>query len=173
MKQIKMLTSIILLVCLCLSGCAATQDDVVLFDPMATLEAATQASSCAESTLPEQTTSEATTQATVLTTEPSTATPTESAKDTLPLETTISQEVSPTTEIVSQPPANFPAAPIIAEKDDQPTSTIPNSNMVWIPTKGGKKYHRKPTCSGMNGPENVTKAEAETRGFTPCKKCYK
>lgn len=44
--------------------------------------------------------------------------------------------------------------------------------MVWIPTKGGTKYHKKSTCSGMDGPEQVTISEAEARGFTPCKKCY-
>lgn len=46
-------------------------------------------------------------------------------------------------------------------------------NMVWIPTKGGKKYHSKETCSNMEDPEQVTKDEAEDLGFTPCKKCYK
>jgi len=53
--------------------------------------------------------------------------------------------------------------------------TDPNYNqetMVWIPTKGGKKYHTRAGCSNMDGPEHVTQSEAESRGFTPCKKCH-
>lgn len=44
--------------------------------------------------------------------------------------------------------------------------------MVWIPTKGGKKYHTRKDCSNMKDPECVTESEAESRGFTPCKKCH-
>ncbi len=44
--------------------------------------------------------------------------------------------------------------------------------MVWIPTKGGKKYHSNKGCSNMDGPDYVTKTEAESLGFTPCKRCY-
>lgn len=44
--------------------------------------------------------------------------------------------------------------------------------MVWIPTKGGTKYHTYAGCSNMKDPEQVTQSEAESRGFTPCKKCH-
>ncbi len=44
--------------------------------------------------------------------------------------------------------------------------------MVWIPTKGGKKYHSKKSCSGMIDPDHVKLSVAEERGFTACKKCY-
>ena len=44
--------------------------------------------------------------------------------------------------------------------------------MVWIPTKGGTKYHSHSGCSNMDNPEQVTKSQAESRGFTPCKRCY-
>ncbi len=47
-----------------------------------------------------------------------------------------------------------------------------NNTMVWIPTKGGKKYHSSQWCSSMDSPEHVTLKEAEDRGFTPCKRCY-
>ena len=54
--------------------------------------------------------------------------------------------------------------------------TISTSNkteqQVWIPTHGGKKYHRKSTCSGMKDPEKVSLSTAKQRGFTACKKCY-
>jgi hypothetical protein len=44
--------------------------------------------------------------------------------------------------------------------------------LVWIPTKGGQKYHTYAGCSNMDGPEQVTKSYAETLGFTPCKRCH-
>lgn len=54
-------------------------------------------------------------------------------------------------------------------KDPNYTSEV----KVWIPTKGGTKYHRNSTCSQMEGPEYVTKDEAINRGFGPCGRCYK
>ena len=57
-----------------------------------------------------------------------------------------------------------------------PTVTVPapetGSNLVWIPTNGGKKYHSHSGCSNMKNPNQVTKATAEANGFTPCAKCY-
>lgn len=47
-----------------------------------------------------------------------------------------------------------------------------DSDMVWIPTKGGKKYHAHSGCSNMIDPDYVSQTEATSRGFTPCKKCY-
>ncbi len=44
--------------------------------------------------------------------------------------------------------------------------------LVWIPTNGGKKYHSKSTCSNMENPKQVDRADAEAQGFTACKKCY-
>ena len=49
---------------------------------------------------------------------------------------------------------------------------VDSDNAVWIPTKGGKKYHAVPSCSNMKDPSKVTKDEAESRGFTPCKRCH-
>ncbi len=43
--------------------------------------------------------------------------------------------------------------------------------MVWIP-KSGSKYHSRSGCSNMKNPSQVTKAQAEASGFTPCKKCW-
>lgn len=45
-------------------------------------------------------------------------------------------------------------------------------NLVWIPTNGGTKYHSRSGCSKMKNPRQVTKATAESSGYTPCKKCY-
>lgn len=49
---------------------------------------------------------------------------------------------------------------------------ISSSEMVWIPTNGGKKYHSKSTCSQMIDPEYVTVSQAISQGFTPCAKCH-
>lgn len=46
------------------------------------------------------------------------------------------------------------------------------TNMVWIPTNGGKKYHCKSSCSNMIDPEYVSLSEAIERGFTACGRCY-
>lgn len=46
------------------------------------------------------------------------------------------------------------------------------SEIVWIPTHGGTKYHRRSTCSGMEDPEKTTKDDAIRRGFDACQRCY-
>lgn len=46
------------------------------------------------------------------------------------------------------------------------------SNLVWIPTNGGTKYHSKSSCYNMKDPIQVTQAEAVSRGFEPCKRCH-
>lgn len=61
-----------------------------------------------------------------------------------------------------------PATPIAPTTD---SSAEPEADMVWIP-KSGTKYHSHSGCSNMKNPSQVTKAEAEDRGYTPCKKCW-
>lgn len=51
-------------------------------------------------------------------------------------------------------------------------STPVDSESVWIPTNGGKKYHSTSTCSGMVNPSSVTLEEAIALGFDACKKCH-
>ena len=46
-----------------------------------------------------------------------------------------------------------------------------DNNLVWIPNSGSK-YHARSSCSNMKNPSQVTKSEAEQRGYEPCKKCY-
>lgn len=43
---------------------------------------------------------------------------------------------------------------------------------VWIPTDGGKKYHSKSTCSGMDNPQSISKNEAINKGYSKCGKCW-
>ena len=55
--------------------------------------------------------------------------------------------------------------------------TIPSvgdtqGDLVWIPTKGGTKYHSNSSCSNMDNPMQVTREHAEANGFTPCKRCH-
>lgn len=54
------------------------------------------------------------------------------------------------------------------EEPESPTTGI----LVWIPTNGGTKYHRRATCSKMIDPEQVDLAYAQAHGFTACKRCY-
>lgn len=56
------------------------------------------------------------------------------------------------------------------EKD--PSYDDSSSSMVWIPTRGGKKYHAHSGCSNMKDPEKVSLSKAKRLGFTACKKCY-
>lgn len=42
---------------------------------------------------------------------------------------------------------------------------------VWVPTDGGKKCHRKPTCSGMYNPRKVTRENAIELDMQPCGRC--
>lgn len=45
--------------------------------------------------------------------------------------------------------------------------------MVWLPATG-EKYHKVPDCGRMNPDKatQVTRSEAEARGYEACKKCY-
>ena len=77
--------------------------------------------------------------------------------------TTIATE--PTTEASTEATTT---APTDATQPETATAT-----MVWIPTNGGTKYHKKESCSNMINPSQVTQDQAINAGFTPCKKCYK
>ena len=62
------------------------------------------------------------------------------------------------------------------ETTKKPTETtkVPDTTTyVWIPTNGGKKYHKTSGCSNMIDPLHVSLDEAIRKGFTACKRCYK
>lgn len=47
------------------------------------------------------------------------------------------------------------------------------SQSVYIASSGkGKKYHSNPNCSNMKGATALSVSEAQSRGYSPCKKCY-
>lgn len=67
------------------------------------------------------------------------------------------------------------AAPVPEEAatEDASAYTAPQSGTVYIAGSGnGKRYHSNPNCSNMNDPVPLTQAEAEARGYSPCKRCY-
>ncbi len=68
-------------------------------------------------------------------------------------------------------------APAEPEQPEQtptetPQETQDTEERVWIPTNGGSKYHSNPSCSKMKNPQEVTISQAQSRGFTACKRCY-
>lgn len=75
----------------------------------------------------------------------------------------------PTTEATTPvvPPVKQP----VEQTVEQPVQSQPSEEMVWIPNTGSK-YHSKAGCSNMENPRQVTKSEAESLGFTPCKRCH-
>ena len=104
---------------------------------------------------------------------PETVHVTESAETTRATETTKATESTQTTETKETTKATEETKVTKATESVQPQPDDGQEGMVWIPTKGGKKYHSNKSCSGMDSPDHVTKSQAEQQGFTPCKKCYK
>ena len=39
-------------------------------------------------------------------------------------------------------------------------------------SQNGSKYHKNSSCSNMKHPEQISKKDAVSQGYTPCKKCY-
>lgn len=46
-----------------------------------------------------------------------------------------------------------------------------NPGTVYVPTDGGKKRHKKPTCSGMYDPRKMSVRNAEALDIEVCKRC--
>ena len=51
------------------------------------------------------------------------------------------------------------------------TTAKPVGSRVWV-SATGSKYHSSPSCSNMRSPIEMTKSDAESRGYTKCSKCY-
>lgn len=67
-----------------------------------------------------------------------------------------------------------------ASGNSETTSTTENSNEAETPSEDvcyiyptGKKFHVNSSCSSKSVPREVTVSEAESMGYTPCKKCAK
>ena len=158
MKKPVNLLILIFLLCLGLCACSDTVSSITLPSGESIQFPAT------ETTV--DPTIETTVEPTVETTVETTAEPT--------VETTVETTVEPTVETTVETTAE-PTVETTVETTAEPTAetTQEETDMVWIPTKGGKKYHKKSTCRNMIDPDEVTIEEAEELGFTPCKKCYK
>lgn len=56
-------------------------------------------------------------------------------------------------------------------KSSSSSSSQEVGTMVWV-SKTGKKYHSSSSCSNMKNPSQVSLSAAQSRGLTPCSKCY-
>ena len=123
-------------------------------------------------------------------TEPSTEIVSEPVEDTT-LQTEPTQTTPPETKpaitepVVTEPKETEPPTtePAVTEPEEVPPSDeeVPPSveevapqdkGEVWIPTRGGKKYHSHAGCSNMIEPQFVSLKKAKNLGFTACKRCY-
>lgn len=85
-----------------------------------------------------------------------------------------SSETVPTTP--SEPETVNPPSSTVVPEEDPPLYTEPEpddevTEMVWIPSSGSK-YHSYSSCSNMKNPRQVTLEEAQSMGYTPCKRCH-
>ena len=65
----------------------------------------------------------------------------------------------------------MPTATPTPEPTATPEPAEAKPTMVYI-ANSGTKYHRLSSCSGMENPTEVTLEQAESWGYTPCKRCY-
>lgn len=71
------------------------------------------------------------------------------------------------TQSIAKPAAAESPRPSPEETEQSQTQ----ETMVWIP-KSGSKYHSDPDCSNMKDPSQVSLSQAESLGYTSCKKCW-
>ncbi len=64
------------------------------------------------------------------------------------------------------------AAIVSSQKISSAVSPQAVQEFVWVPTNGGKKYHKTQNCSSMKNPAKMTISDAQVSGFTPCKRCF-
>ena len=70
----------------------------------------------------------------------------------------------------SDEPTSATGAPAQAAEPSSPAERSAGST-VWV-SQTGSKYHSDPSCSGMKNPSQISRTEAEGKGYTPCKRCY-
>lgn len=73
-----------------------------------------------------------------------------------------------------QAPADGDTEQQAAQEYTEPAQEAqPQGDMVWIAGSGdGTKYHNDPSCSNMRNPVQVSIADAQSRGYEACKRCY-
>lgn len=83
------------------------------------------------------------------------------------------QEVAPAQTFSAGDNGTDAPVSVQAEAPAQVAEPSGQGATVYIASSGnGTKYHSNPNCSNMKGATPLTQAEAEARGYTPCKKCY-
>ncbi len=60
---------------------------------------------------------------------------------------------------------------VVLETEPPVQQEVQQGIMVWIP-RTGSKYHSNSGCSNMKNPSQVSKDDAISMGYEPCKKCY-
>ena len=95
-----------------------------------------------------------------------TSTPTPTVAPTSTPTPTATPTSTPTPTVT---PTSTPTPTITPTPTERPMADV----MVWLPATG-EKYHNKNNCGRMNPDKarQVTKSEAERRGYEPCSKCY-
>lgn len=58
------------------------------------------------------------------------------------------------------------------QNESSSSYTEATAGQVYIP-QNGSKYHSNPNCSNMHNATAISLEEAKSRGYTPCKKCYR
>lgn len=58
------------------------------------------------------------------------------------------------------------------QSESSSSYTEATAGQVYIP-QNGSKYHSNPNCSNMHNATAISLEEAKSRGYTPCKKCYR
>lgn len=53
------------------------------------------------------------------------------------------------------------------------TTSAPIEATVYVAASGnGQRYHSRSSCSNMKGTVSLSVSQAQSQGYTPCKKCY-
>ncbi len=97
------------------------------------------------------------------------AVPARSSPAAAAIESQPAEAGDPTSE--EAPSRSMPGVDDDPPSEAQSTPAAGSGIMVWIP-QSGSKYHSTSSCSGMKDPRQVTLTEAQSRGYTPCKRCY-
>jgi hypothetical protein len=172
MKKCKKIASMVLLFCLMVFSSVACDYKSETGD--SSNSATTTVSTTTKSTSVEKT------QASTIEDIPIATTTETASTEIAPTETTSTEVATTETNLteVAATEATLTEEPTTKSSSSTTTVTVPaeaetGDNLVWVPTKGGKKYHSKSACSGMKDPIQVSKDTAVADGYTPCGKCYK
>ena len=155
-----------LLLCFSISAIGARRDERNHIRELMVSSMATSSSSFVPTPIPEVTPS-----ATPLPTP--TITPSPTPSPSISPSPTPTLTPIPTIEPTTSPQVSVAQSSVTPPQDsaNSPRTSTSSSNYVYI-TENGKKYHRRPGCSNMENPMEVTVEQAIAWGYTPCKKCY-